>query len=376
MIVNKTDNLISAFILAVLVLSAVTANAMTRIQDIARPLGERGNIIVGTGLVFGLNGTGDGDQITTATAVQAWLRNAGNPVDSIDDIKNLKNVAYVTLSVDLSRNGINNGDELDVTVDSFGKASSLAGGTLFATPLNPIHDPGGTVYGFAQGKITLPDPKHPTSGIIKGGAIIEVPHHHEYVKFDSKESRFYFDLVLDEGFDTFQVAQQLVVDINAMNEIPGGQDNPDYIEALQSARALDAKTVRVYIPKMQVDKYTSYIARILNLPIETPEPEAVVVINESSGTMAFGGNVEILPCVITVDGMNIEIVKPKPVPQPGVPVVSNTEFAAFDTSKESTLQLADLIEDLDQLKVPFHSKVQAIYRLQRGGWLKAKVITE
>ena len=376
MTLSKTNNLITMLSLAVLALSAVNANAMTRIQDIARPLGERSNIIVGTGLVFGLNGTGDGDQITTATAVQAWLRNAGNPVDSLDDIKNLKNVAYVTLSVDLSRNGINNGDELDVTVDSFGKASSLAGGTLFATPLYPLHDPGGTVYGFAQGKITLPNPKHPTSGMIKAGAIIEVPHHHEYVKFDSSNRRFYFDLVLDEGFDTFQVAQQLVVDINAMNEIPGGQENPDYLEAMQSARALDAKTVRVYIPEMQVDKYTSYIARILNLPIEMPEPEAVVVINESSGTMAFGGNVEILPCVITVDGMNIQIIEPEPVPQPGAPVLKNVEFAAFDTSKENALQLADLIDDLDQLKVPFHSKVQAIYRLQRGGWLKAKVITE
>ena len=375
MTVVKRNNLIITLILVVLVMSAA-ANAMTRIQDIARPLGERHNVIVGTGLVFGLNGTGDGDQITTATAVQAWLRNAGNPVESLDDIKNLKNVAYVTLSVDLSRNGINNGDEIDVTVDSFGKASSLAGGTLFATPLYPIHDPGGTVYGFAQGKITLPNPKHPTSGVIKGGATIEVPHRHEYVNFDSLAGRFYFDLVLDEGFDTFQVAQQLVVDINAMNEIPGGQENPDYIEALQSAKAIDAKTVRVYIPEKQVDKYPSYIARILNLPIEMPEPEAVVVINESSGTMAFGGNVEILPCVITVDGMNIQIIEPEPVPVPGAPVVKNVEFAAFDTNQESTLQLADLINDLDQLKVPFQSKVQAIYRLQRGGWLKAKVISE
>ena len=372
----NTNNLISPLVLLVLLMLTVSADAMTRIQDIARPLGERHNIIVGTGLVFGLNGTGDGDQITTATAVQAWLRNAGNPVDSIDDIKNLKNVAYVTLSVDLSRNGINNGDELDVTVDSFGKASSLAGGTLFATPLYPPHDPGGTLYGFAQGKISLPNPKHPTSGIIKGGVTIEVPHQHEYVRFDSTNSKFYFDLVLDEGFDNFQVAQQLVVDINAMNQIQGDQQNPDYAEAMRLAKALDAKTVRVYIPNKQVDKYTSYIARILNLPIEMPEPEAVVVISESSGTMAFGGNVEILPCVITVDGMNIQIVEPEPVPQPGVPIVRNSEFAAFDTSQESTLQLADLIDDLDQLKVPFQSKVQAIYRLQRGGWLKAKVITE
>ena len=355
---------------------AASASAMTRIQDIARPSGERGNILIGTGLVTGLNGTGDGKLDMTANAVRSWLRKAGNPVEDLDAIKDMDNVAFVTVTVDLSRNGVVDGDDIDVVVSSLGSASSLSGGILFATPLTPLHDRDNTVYAWAQGKIALPDPKHPTVGVIHDGATVEVPHFHNYVQQEQSSGRFYFDLILDESFESFQNAQAMVVEINAMNAIPGGENNPDYVEVLDTARALDAKTIRVYIPDKQVEKYPSFIARIMNLPIELPESEAVVVINERSGTMSFGGNVEILPCVITVDGMMITIIEPEPQPAPGQSIARDSQYAAFDTSGDSTVQLRELIKALDQLKVPFYKKVEAVYQLKTGSWLKARIITE
>ncbi len=366
------------FINAVILLFALslTAQAMTRIQDIARPSGERGNILVGTGLVTGLNGTGDGDLEMTANAIRSWLRKAGNPVDSIDSIKNMKNVAFVTVTMDLSRNGVADGDDIDVVVSSLGKASSLAGGILFATPMTPLHDRDNTVYAWAQGKISLVDPKHPTVGVVRGGATIEVPHYHNYVHQEAESKRYYFDLILDESFESFQVAQAVVMEINANNAIQGDQNSPDYVETIDTARSLDAKTVRVYIPEKQVAKYPSFIARIMNLAVELPESEAVVVINERSGTMSFGGNVEILPCVITVDGMMISIIEPEPQPAPGQPILRDSAYASFDTTGDSKPQLADLIKMLDQLKVPFYKKVEAVYQLKTGSWLKARIITE
>ncbi len=373
---KKTLSQLNILVIMVLLCLAVSAGAMTRIQDIARPSGERGNVLVGTGLVTGLNGTGDGDLEMTANAVRSWLRKAGNPVESYDSVKNMKNVAFVTVTVDLSRNGITDGDQIDVTVSSLGKASSLEGGILFATPLTPLHDQDNTVYAWAQGKIALPDPRHATVGVIRGGATVEIPHFHSYIQQESGSGRFYFDLILDESFASFQVAQALIVEINAMNALPGGDSNPDFVEVEDTAKALDAKTIRVYIPAKQVDKYPSYIARIMNLPIELPESEAVVVINERSGTMSFGGNVEILPCVITVDGMLITIVEPEVIPDPQQPQMRESAYASFDSAGTRQAQLSDLIKALDQLKVPFYKKVAAVYQLQKGSWLKARIVSE
>ena len=65
---------------AVLALSiASPAVGLTRIQDIARPLGERTNQLIGTGIVVGLAGTGDSaDSLLTNRPLASLLQNLHN----------------------------------------------------------------------------------------------------------------------------------------------------------------------------------------------------------------------------------------------------------------------------------------------------------
>ncbi len=72
----------------------------------------------------------------------------------------------------------------------------------------------------------------------------------------------------------------------------------------------------------------------MNLVVEIPPPEATIVINEKAGTIAITANVDIAPCVVTVDGMAIRIVDPEPVPQPNQPVIRDSSWSQFDISRK------------------------------------------
>ena len=163
-----------------------SVSGLTRIRDIARPLGERANKLHGTGLVVGLNGTGDGgDSLMTMRPLAVYLRNLGNPV-SAEELDNAKNVAFVQVTAELSRTGVRNGDQIDVYVSSIGGAKSLVGGKLIVTPLRSTNINDENVYAMAQGLITIMDPDVETSGVIKGGATVESDFLHQYVEYDNQ----------------------------------------------------------------------------------------------------------------------------------------------------------------------------------------------
>ncbi|MEE2746440.1 MAG: flagellar basal body P-ring protein FlgI, partial [Pseudomonadota bacterium] len=74
------DKIISFFLIAVFLnASIVAANASSRIKDIATFEGVRENMLVGYGLVVGLNGTGDSlkDGHFTKQSLMAMLERLG-----------------------------------------------------------------------------------------------------------------------------------------------------------------------------------------------------------------------------------------------------------------------------------------------------------
>ena len=119
-----------------MILPAAPGFAQSRIKDIADFEGVRDNMLVGYGLVVGLNGTGDnlGSALYTRQSLVGMLERLG--VTTRDQINSVgsNNVAAVMVTASLPPFA-RQGARLDVTVSALGDSSSLQGGTLMVTPL-------------------------------------------------------------------------------------------------------------------------------------------------------------------------------------------------------------------------------------------------
>ena len=127
------------------------AAGLTRIRDIARPWGERTNKLIGMGLVVGLSGTGDSSgSLVTMRSVTAFVSNLGAPISPEEELKS-KNAAVVMVTAQLGRNGVREGDKINVAVASVGDAKSLEGGMLSLTPLQGANPDDDTFIAWASG---------------------------------------------------------------------------------------------------------------------------------------------------------------------------------------------------------------------------------
>lgn len=372
---HTTDNLIrfAHLSLMAIVLLSVTqpVRALTRIRDIARPLGERTNRLWATSLVVGLNGTGDGSDISvTSRSLAGMLQNLGDQTVA-EELRNVKNVALVYVTAELGRNGFRDGDVIDVQVASLGNAQDLTGGRLIPTPLQGYDRADDRLYAWAQGPIIIPDKDQPTTGVIKGGAVLESDFLFDYIYYDEKGQPF-FTLVIDEDQASLQTSKQIAMIIEDELMAPG--EKLGLVPPI--AIPLDGKNIQVMVPSQLAKNPTRYMARVMNMQVELPEPEACVWINERTGTIGFTANVEIAPVVVHVDGMSIRIINPEPVPTPEQPVVTQSQWGRFDTRDNSGVKIDQLITALDQLSVPVEGKINAIYALQSMGALRARLITD
>ena len=128
------------------------AHATSRLKDVLNFEGVRDNMLVGYGLVVGLNGTGD--TLTNAPFTERSLigmleRLGINETGDFNTIKT-KNIAAVMVTATLPPFSAQ-GSRIDVTVGTMGDAKSLQGGVLLVTPLQGAD---GEVYAVAQGTIS------------------------------------------------------------------------------------------------------------------------------------------------------------------------------------------------------------------------------
>ena len=142
------------------------------------------------------------------------------------------------------------------------------------------------------------------------------------------------------------------------------------------ATAIDPKNVVVTIPPEERGQPDSFIARTLNLDLPVLDSEAKVIVNERTGTMILTGNVEISPVIVSHKGLTISTVIPEPKPTEQQPIMKQSEFAALSTNKASNGRLQDLLDMLDQLKVPAQDKIAIVKELYQIGKLHAKLIVE
>jgi flagellar P-ring protein precursor FlgI len=306
---------------------------VARIKDLTSIEGIRDNMLIGYGLVVGLNGTGDKQQTifsvqTLGNMLQRMGVNIQNQISTIQ----VRNIAAVFVTATLppfSRPGL----KVDVTVSSIGDAKSLVGGTLLLTPLSASD---GRVYAVAQGSLVIGGYSaggggnakvlnHPNVGRIPLGALVELDSSLDLAQMHSLSL-----LLRDDDFDT---AREVATVIN--REIGG-----------PTARVVDSRRIEIADVKSAGSDVPALMARIGDLTIRT-KPAARVVVNERTGTVVMGGNVTISSCAILHGNLSIQVTTELQVSQPA-PFSKNGQTAVVPQTQvqaqESPLQVVHLKE--------------------------------
>ncbi|MBC7783059.1 MAG: flagellar basal body P-ring protein FlgI [Burkholderiales bacterium] len=346
---------------AVLVIAMlfVSSSQAARIADVTRLSNQRTNVITGWGLVFGLKGTGDGgDFLPAMRPLAEMLRRYGNPA-SVMELGDAKNVAIVTLTATIPATGARDGDKLDVYVTSIGSSATLRGGRLFVTPMEFRFREQSFLVGWTQGAITLEDPSTPAVGVIKNGCVLEGDFPN-----GRADANGMFRLIIDDPSATWTMSSSIA---RIINDSEDGQI---------WAWAISEKEVAVRIPPAEQQHPDGFISRIQRLPLPIINSEARVMINQRTGTIVVTGDVEISPVVISHKGLTISTILPAPQPTTRTPVVQTKEFVAIDTTNTGGAKLQDLINALDQLKVPVQDRIDILKELHQTGKLHAKLVVD
>ncbi len=264
-----------------LMLIAGTRNAFAlRVQDITRLKGDQPNELVGSGLVFGLKGTGDGGKSAFAMrALQALLGRFGDPIVLTKELENANNVALVNISVTVPASGVHTGDRLDVNI-SGNACKSHKGGQLFVAPMLGPHPLDTTIYALSSGSLRT-DEENINVATIKGGCVMQTDILMEPVVDGS------FTLVLLPASAGYNMATAIADQINDdVSPQTGGKP---------VAVAEDATSIVVKIPKPEQAHPAAFIARIKALPVPSLPGAAKVRITSHTGTIVFSGDVQSCP---------------------------------------------------------------------------------
>jgi len=363
--------LLSACIALFIASASWPAAADVRLKDIVDVEGVRGNDLVGYGLVIGLNGTGDGlrNSPYTEEALSSLLERLGVNVQG-EDFRP-RNVAAVVVTATLPPFA-RAGSQIDVTVSAIGDAGNLLGGTLVMTPLNAGD---GQIYAVAQGPVLASGFSAegagasvtfgaPTTGSIPQGARIEREIAHKFN--DMKRIR----LALRAADFTTALRTEAV--INAALRAP-------------IARMIDPGTVELDLANAGLTP-ARLIGAIENLRIE-PEQKARVVIDQKSGTVVLGADVQISRFAVTQGNLTITVRERPVVSQPnpfspnGETIVLPDTDISIDQGGENRIavidenvSLADLIQGLNALGVGPRELIDILKSVRAAGALHAELI--
>lgn len=345
---------------------AGNAHALS-VQDLARLHGQGESDLWGLGFVTGLGGTGDPASTTPAARQLArLLQNGGNPIPDIDELAKGKNIAMVMVTCKAPKEGARRGDKLDVIVSSWHNAKSLQGGQLFLTPLQgPL--PGQGVYASATGPLVF-EGDSLTSARVRGGATIT--HDIMMPVIDRDGS---ITLVIEPAYAGWGTAQLIASAINS--ERQGLEET-----AIELARAIDERTVRVLIPEAELPDPANFIANVMAIRLDPSllSMPAKVIVNERNGTIVVTGDVQISPVVITHRDLVITTINPPIEPTPDAPAITRTRWTTLATegNDRDQTRVQDLLEALKQLDVPVSDQIAILAKLHKIGRLHGEYVVE
>ncbi|WP_232444001.1 flagellar basal body P-ring protein FlgI [Burkholderia ubonensis] len=264
--------------------------------------GMRDNQLVGYGLVVGLNGTGDGQQIRyTGQTIANVLKQFGITLPENQNLLT-RNVAAVMVSATFPA-GYVKGQKIDVTVSSMGDARSLRGGTLMLTSLRGVD---GQVYAIAQGNVVVPgiqaqgnsgssiSVNSTGAGRIPNGATIEneIP-----TDFESGPN-----VRLSLRRPNFQTAVNIVKTIN---------------RALGSKVASShGETIVDVAAPMDPTSRDEFVARIDSLDVTAGDGTPRAVFNSRTGTVVIADGMTVKPVAVSHGSLKVVISESTQVSQP------------------------------------------------------------
>jgi flagellar P-ring protein precursor FlgI len=182
----------------------------------------------------------------------------------------------------------------------------------------------------------------------------------------------YTTLVLEDAHAEWGVSYAIAQAINQDAAIPTMNE----ARANQLAMAFDPRTVIIHIPQAEKDNLAQFMARIERIQLEMPATEARVRISRSTGNIFITGDVEISPVVISCNGLTISTMVPEPKPTPENPLITEKNFIALDPQKKGETKLADLVDALNQIRVPAKDRINIIETLKETGKLHAELIVD
>ena len=364
---------VSTALLSLFLAAAVlgTANASSRIKDIVQFEGVRENMLVGYGLVVGLNGTGDTlvDGQFTKQSLKAMLNRLGvKPTDAGLDSKNVAAVMVTAVLPPFARQG----NRIDVTVSALGDAKSLLGGTLLVTP---VLGADGEVYAVAQGQLAVGGfaasgaaetvvKGVPTSARIASGAIVEREVGFEMANMES--------VTLSLRNPDFTTARRIAQAINAFL-------------GTAAARPSDPTTVHVEVPDSYRGNVVNLLTDIEQLRVE-PDQLARVIIDEQSGIIVMGEHVRISTVAIAQANLTIKITETEQVSQPNAfsntgstEKVDRTDIEIIEDPNRKLavlnpgVSLQEMVNGLNSLGIGPRDMITILQAIKAAGALQAEI---
>ena len=275
-----------------------------------------------------------------------------------------KNVAAVMVTAELPAFA-RSGSRIDISVSALGDATNLGGGTLLVTPLLGAD---GEVYAVAQGALTSSAISVrgaaasvtrgvPTSARIANGATVEreVPF-----KLDTRSG-----MRLALRNPDLATARRIA---DAINQRVG-----------PIARATDPRTVALDLTGRDA---IETLAQIESLRVQ-PDMQAVVIVEEASGTVVMGADVRISTVAIAQGNLTIRVTETPVVSQPGA--LSNGQTAIVDRTQiqiddqkdrklgilRGSATLRDLVGSLNSLGVSPRDLISILQSIKAAGALQA-----
>jgi flagellar P-ring protein precursor FlgI len=362
---------LAAVTAAVIAFAPLQAYAFSRVKDLVDVEGVRDNMLVGYGLVVGLNGTGDSlrNAPFTQLSIQTMLERMG--VNTRGAQMQTKNTAAVMVTASLPAFSAQ-GSHMDVSVSALGDAKSLQGGTLLVTPLFGAD---GNIYALGQGPVAIGGFSAqgqgasvtrgvPTAGRISNGAIIE------------RETGFKLagetSLRLSLRNPDLTTAMRIA---NAVNHYLGGA----------IATANNPATVRLEVPPSYPNGVVGLLTDVEQLKVDPDEP-ARVIIDEQSGVIVMGADVRISTVAIAQGNLTIKVTESPVVSQPApfsrtgtTQVVPRTQIQIDDGKGNKMAVLHDgvslqkLVDGLNALGVGPRDIISILQAIKAAGALQADI---
>ncbi len=373
-------------LLASLTLVAVLAPTLAhadRVKDLTSLASMRSNQLIGYGLVVGLQGTGDGADVSfTAQSLKTMLSRMGVSMEGpladfeaasqtkTSSAMDIKNVAAVMITAELP-GFAKPGQKIDVNVSAIGKATNLRGGNLLLTSLRGAD---GEVYALAQGALTATGIDAsaagskvnigvPTSARVPAGATVERIVENPFATAEQ--------LILNVREGDFTTTTAI---INAIN----GRFGADV------ANALDGVSISIRAPQ-DLSQRVAFMSMIENLDVLPGEPPARVVINSRTGTVVISRNVRVTAAAVSHGTISVAIAATNEVSQPNIlgqgttTPVQNADVRVTEPNKpmflfQPGIDLRQIVDAVNQVGASPSALIAIIEALKSSGSLRAELV--